>query len=182
VRSSVRKLIGVTTIAALVGLFALAGVAGAVVAPGEGAPPDPGCNYTITTTAVSPTVMSITVTGAVGGDFAGAQVSLVVNGVVGTPQPVSAGGAFSFGPLQVPIPSDISVSYSYGNKNFYTNFCIGPAGESVVRIRAAGEEVSRALAFTGSSDTTRNVLIGFAALMIGTVLVVGTRRRKNVNA
>jgi LPXTG-motif cell wall-anchored protein len=49
-----------------------------------------------------------------------------------------------------------------------------------VRVRAAGWRGS-ALAFTGSSDTTRNVLIGFAALMLGTVLVVGSRRRKHAN-
>ncbi len=112
----------------------------------------------------------------------GVLVSLVVTGVPGTPKALNPDGTFVFGPTVFAVPVDFSISYTYGNRNAYSNFCIGPGGQSVVRIRPAAAEAARALAFTGSSDTTRNVLIGFATLMLGTVLVVGTRRRKNANA
>lgn len=188
-RSSVRKLIGTTTVATIVALFGLAGVASAgVMIPGEGAPANPGCNFTVTFNTpdglvpAGATSVTATVTGAIGGNPSGVLVSLVLDGVAGTPKALNPDGTFVFGPQVISVPVDISISYTYGNKNAYSDFCIGPGGQSVVRVRAAGEVAARALAFTGSSDTTRNVLIGFAALMLGTVLVVGTRRRKHANA
>ncbi|MET0919579.1 MAG: hypothetical protein ABWY77_00095 [Acidimicrobiia bacterium] len=197
-RSSLRKLIGATTIATLVGMFGLAGVASAgIMIPGEGEPPDPGCNFVLfvqtptglvdysTFTAGLPvgTVNATVVAqGKIPTGFAGAKASLLVGGAtVSGPTAVSAvDGSFTLGPVNVAVPSDISVSYTYGNQNAYGNTCAGPGGVAVVRVRSA--EAARALAFTGSSDTTRNVLIGVAALMVGAVLVVGSRRRKHVNA
>lgn len=183
--SRVRRLIGVTVMTVVLGGIAHAGAAGAVE-PGEGAPPDPGCSFTVTvaggTVPPGATQATITVTGAIGGASSGAQVSLVLNGQPGEPVAVGPDGTFSFGPLVVSVPVDVSISYAFGNQNAYTNFCIGPGGQSVVRV-AAGEVVrARALAFTGSDDTLRNVLIGVAAVVLGTVLVVGTRRRHRVKA
>ena len=189
--SWVRKLIGVTAMAVLVASFAFAGVAaaGIMVEPGEGAPPDPGCSFTIgglDANGQAPegaTSVSITVTGTIGGDPTGVIVDLLVGGVVVESQAAAANGSFFFGPRTVPVPTDVSISYSYGNENAYTNFCIGPGGQSVVRVNPAQVTrvpAARALAFTGSDDTTRNVLIGVAAIVLGTLLVVGTRRRSRV--
>ena len=192
--SRVRKLIGVTAIAMVAGTFALAGVAGAgLMIPGEGAPPDPGCSFAVVINepggVVPPgaTTTNITVSGAIGGDFTGAEVTLLLDGIDSASQPVDpANGSFVFGPLDVNVPVDVSISYSYGNENAYTNFCIGPGGQSVIRVEAGAvarpAERARALAFTGSDDTTRNVLIGVAAVVLGTLLVVGTRRRHQVKA
>ncbi len=187
-----RKLIGVSAMALVVGAFAFAGTAGAgIMVDGEGAPPDPGCTFTVTVNDAGgvvpppPGPVNITVTGSIGGDFAGALVTLVVNGVPGAATPVDpVNGSFVFGPLSVPVPSDVSISYSFGNENAYTNFCIGPGAQSVITV-AAGTVTrapARALAFTGSDDTTRNVLIGVAAVVLGTVLVVATRRRSRIRA
>jgi hypothetical protein len=175
-------------VATIVAMFGLAGVASAgVMIPGEGAPANPGCNFTVTYNTADglvpagATSVTATITGAIGGNPNGVLVSLVLDGVAGPGKALTIpGGTFVFGPQVISVPVDISISYTYGNKNAYSDFCVGPGGQSVVRVRAG--EVARALAFTGSSDTTRNVLIGFAALMLGTVLVVGTRRRKHANA
>jgi hypothetical protein len=195
VASWVRKLIGVTATAVVAGSFALAGVAGAgiMVTPGEGAAPDPGCSFTLVinepggVVPAGATSTTITVTGAIGGDFSGALVTLVINGQAGPTTPVTADGTFAFGPLVVALPLDVSISYSFGNENAYTNFCLGPGGQSVIRVQAGtvvrpAAAAARALAFTGSNDTTRNVLIGVAAVVLGTVLVVGTRRRTRIKA
>ena len=40
----------------------------------------------------------------------------------------------------------------------------------------------RALAFTGSNNTTSFVLIGVTALIVGIVLTVGARRRSRVSS
>jgi hypothetical protein len=195
VASWVRKLIGVTATALVAGTFAFAGVAGAgiMIEPGEGAAQDPGCSFTVVINepgGVIPagaTSTTITVTGAIGGDFSGALVSLVLNGQAGPPIAVNPGdGSFVFGPLVVALPLDVSISYSFGNENAYTNFCIGPGGQSVVRVQSGAvvrpAAVARSLAFTGSDDTTRNVLIGVAAVVLGTGLVMGTRRRNRIKA
>ncbi|MET0421419.1 MAG: hypothetical protein ABW073_06920 [Acidimicrobiia bacterium] len=176
-----------TTIATLVGVIGLAGVASAGT---DLMPPNPGCKFTFTINTPggvvppAPGPVSATITGAVGGDPSGVLVSLVLNGVIGPGKALNSDGSFTFGPQDIPVPVDISISYTYGNTNAYSDVCPDPGGQSVVRVRVAGEVAARAraLAFTGSSDTTRNVLIGFAALMLGTVLVVGTRRRKHANA
>ena len=192
--SSVRKLLGVTVMAVMAGTFAFAGVAAAGtdgMPGGPTPPPDPGCSFSIVVNTPGgvvpqpPGPVSITVSGAIGGDFTGAIVTLLVDGGPADSQAVNASdGSFVFGPLNVPVPSDVSIEYSYGNENAYTNFCIGPGGQSVVRISPAAlaAAVARPLAFTGSSDTTRNVLIAIAAIVFGTLLVVGTRRRSSVKA
>ena len=78
------------------------------------------------------------------------------------------------------------MNFTFGNQNAYTAACAGVAGEVVVRVQAA--QVTRppvveaqALAFTGSSDTPMYVLIGIAAIVIGTVLVVAARRRSHLS-
>jgi hypothetical protein len=197
VASWVRKLIGVTATALVAGSLAFAGTAGAGtdgMPGGPTPPPDPGCSFTVVINepgGVVPegaTSTNITVTGAIGGDFSGALVSLLLNGSPVEEKAVNAGdGSFVFGPMQVSLPVDVSISYSFGNENAYTNFCIGPGGQSVVRVEAGAvarpaAAPGRALAFTGSDDTTRNVLIGIAAVVLGTVLVVGTRRRSRLKA
>ena len=188
-RNSVRTLIGTTTVATLVGIFGLAGVAAAGTSmPGGSTPADPGCVSAITfhtpggEIPAGATSVSATITGSIGGDPSGVLVSLVLDGVVGPAQPLSSTGTFSFGPQDIKVPIDLSITYTYGNGSSYTNVCTDPSGENVVRIRAAGASATAALAFTGSSDTTRNVLFGVAALVLGTVLVFGARRRKHIDA
>ena len=62
-------------------------------------------------------------------------------------------------------------------------------GQHLITVRGSGCELNavvtvvgagatRALAFTGSSSTLTYVLVGFAAVMFGGVLVLGTRRRR----
>ncbi|MET0627328.1 MAG: LPXTG cell wall anchor domain-containing protein [Acidimicrobiia bacterium] len=187
--SSVRKLISMTALA-LVASAALAGVASAGSMPGV-PPTSPGtCTFELSGTGVGPdgTVTSLPADVIVSGAVpAGATVvQLFVAQPFGTPlvlnQSVApVGNAYSFAPVHITVEADLSVSYLYGNENAYTTTCSGPGGLTVVRIRPAGAQAARPLAFTGSNDTMQYVLIGIAALAIGSVLVVGARRRNRVH-
>ncbi|HEX5586440.1 MAG TPA: LPXTG cell wall anchor domain-containing protein, partial [Acidimicrobiia bacterium] len=75
-----------------------------------------------------------------------------------------------------------AVNYVLRGVNAYTTSCTTVAGEVVVTIRPAGAQAARPLAFTGSNDTTQYVLIGAGLLAVGSVLVVGARRRNRVRA
>lgn len=187
--SSVRKLISMTALA-LVASGALAGVASAGSMPGV-PPASPGtCTFTLSGTGVSAdgTVTQlpadVIVSGAVPTGATVVQLfvapagqALVLNQSI-TP----VGNAYAFAPVHITVESDISVSYLFGNQNAYTTTCSGPGGLTVVRIRVAGVQAARPLAFTGSNNTLQYVLIGAGLVAVGSVLVVGFRRRNRVRA
>jgi hypothetical protein len=199
VHSSVRKITGLTILALLASSFAFASVATA-------AETDPGCAFDVTATDANGARvdlsavpggttknipasgdLQITVTGLVSGAADGTQVSLVLDGDVQAPQAVNSNGSFTIGPVAVTSPVEVGVQYSLGDGNLYTKVCVDPGGQTVVRVggasaSVAGASAARSLAFTGSSDATRNALLGLAALLLGTVLVIGTRRRKRIDA
>jgi LPXTG-motif cell wall-anchored protein len=104
-----------------------------------------------------------------------------------TPQPPDQQGPnFSF---TFTVPANVGGSISVGyvrtiDGNAYTAVCGTVAGEVAVRVEAANASrgpSAAALAFTGSSDTPSYVLIGIAAVVVGAVLVVAARRRKQVS-
>jgi LPXTG-motif cell wall-anchored protein len=179
------------TALALVASGALAGVASAGSMPGV-PPASPGtCTFTLSGTGVNAdgTVTSlpadVIVSGAV--PTGATVVQLFVAQPFGTPLVLNqsiapVGNAYAFAPVHITVESDISVSYLFGNQNAYTTTCSGPGGLTVVRIRPAGVQAARPLAFTGSNDTMQYVLIGAGLLAVGSVLVVGARRRNRVRA
>ena len=76
----------------------------------------------------------------------------------------------AWGPVDFHITSTATVSVTLAP--FYpATLCIGPASVAV-------ESAAAALPRTGSNDTKPFVLIGAALLVVGTVLVVATRRRE----
>lgn len=135
----------------------------------------------------------VTVTGTAPG---GVTVQLFVNGAVTpTAQQVLPGTSattqpFSFTFTLTTSPTTVSVNYVYDGTgeaagNAYVAGCTNGAiaGEVVSRVtvQAAGQNVARSLAFTGSNDTPTYVVIGAAAVVIGLVLVVAARRRSRVH-
>jgi LPXTG-motif cell wall-anchored protein len=122
----------------------------------------------------------------------GVTARLFVNGVAAAPAnpgdvttQLVTNNTFSLA-YNLSAAADVSVGYTFGQGNAYTAGCSTPAGATVVRVNVAVSpaNVNRpaaALAFTGSSDTPSYVLIGIAAIVLGTVLVVAARRRKQVS-
>jgi len=173
----------------LVASGALAGVASAGDMPGV-PPESPGpCSIELSGPGVSPdgVVESLPATVTVAGDVpAGAtEVQLLISTppsaapvIVQTVAPV--GLRYTFAPQLIQAESGLSVSYLFGNQNAYTTTCEGIGGLTVIRIRPAGAQAARPLAFTGSNDTLQYVLIGAGLLAVGSVLVVGARRRNRV--
>jgi len=192
VTSSVRKLISMTALA-LVASGALAGAAVAGSMPGV-PPTSPGtCTFELSGAGVGAdgVVASLPADVIVSGQVpTGATVvQLFLAQPFGTPlvlnQSVApVGNAYSFAPVHITQAADISVTFLFGNGNSYTTTCTGPGGLTVVRIRpaVAAVQAARPLAFTGSSNTTEYVLIGVGLLAVGSVLVVGARRRNRVRA
>jgi LPXTG-motif cell wall-anchored protein len=177
----------------VVAVLALASSAGALVAvdPDPSTPaPSPGpCVFNVTPTGST----TFPVIGAVvsGTAPAGVTAILFLDGVPqgvtqNSPQLVGAGGTFSFPNVTVASSSTaITVNYTYagspaqgyGPKNAYTTICASPLGDVVIRVKAE----AATLAFTGSSSNTPTyVLVGFAAIVLGLVMVVGVRRRASV--
>jgi len=185
VRSSVRKLIGMTGLALLVSAGSLAGTAAALQPPpGEGQPASPGgCTFAVSQTTPSPPPVVVSVTSLPTVDepitvqlFIN---SIVVQSIVVPAQPPAPTLPLLFTQVNLVTGDTIAVNYILRNQSTYATDCIGPGGQTVIRIAPAA---AARLAFTGSSNTMRNVLIAFSAIAIGTVLVVGTRRRNRVNA
>jgi hypothetical protein len=94
---------------------------------------------------------------------------------------VPVDGTYAFPAITLDATADFRVGFFYGNQNAYTASCTDPSGADVIRIRPAGTTVARPLAFTGSSGTTSTVLIALAAIALGVVLVVASRRRHRVD-
>jgi LPXTG-motif cell wall-anchored protein len=161
-------------------VFALGAGAGAQTTTTTAtAPPSPGpCTFSVTPSTIAANGTSVTVSGTAP---VGVTVQVFVNGaaVAGKSAVVPAGGAFSF-TVTANINDNVSVNYTYGNKNAYTTGCATALGETVVKVLQASG--STALPFTGSSDTTNMLLIAGFALVVGTVLVVGGRRRSAVRS
>jgi LPXTG-motif cell wall-anchored protein len=123
----------------------------------------------------------------------GVTVQLFIDGVAAAP--VSPGdvtsqlvtdGTWALS-YKLTTTADVSVGFTTNDGNAYTGGCTTPGGETVVRVDVAVSPAdvvrpnTAALAFTGSSDTPSYVLIGIAAIVVGTVLVVAARRRKQVS-
>jgi hypothetical protein len=191
VASSMRRLVGTATLAMLVGSFVFAGVAGAgIMIPDEGPGP---CTFEVVGSSGSATLdvgfphdVSISVTAP-----ADVDVSVFISTLpAGTPveygPETSSGAPMAFGPVQLLAPSSITAGYTTTDGSAYTATCSGPGGVAAIQVLAAAANVvdsgTRPLAFTGSDDTTTHVLIAAAAIVLGTVLVVGTRRRHRVKA
>jgi LPXTG-motif cell wall-anchored protein len=174
VRMSVRKFVGVALMG-LLGALALPMLAAGAQTTG----PPSTCTF-----AVNGTSPNFEVTGTAP---AQADVTLyftpLSTGVTGAVATQSS-TTFDF-PFTAPETGDISVGYVTTDGNAYTATCATVAGEVVVRVEVGASEATRpaatpaaALAFTGSSDTPSYVLIGIAAVVVGAVLVVAARRRK----
>jgi LPXTG-motif cell wall-anchored protein len=203
VRNAVRKFVGV----ALVGLLGalalpmLAAGAQTVTTNGstgsDGIPPDPPgvCTFSVAPNPVDAFPTQVTISG-VAPTTDNTHVVLFANGSAATVQ--GAGDIVATDPAPdgsytlkytVNAVVDLSVNFTFGNQNAYTSGCTGPGGITVVRVNVKAAEVARpatapaaqALAFTGSSDTPSYVLIGIAAIVVGGVLVVAARRRKQVS-
>jgi len=186
--SSVRRLVGAVALATLVGGIALVDAASAgTMAPEKSGP----CTYEIvgqpgitTVETDLPTTITVRVSAP-----ATAHVSVFVSPLPsGTPvefgPQVSTGAPLEFGPIAVSAPSSVTAGYTTADGSAYAASCSDPGGAAAIQVIAAGAGVNRAapLAFTGSDDTTTHVLIAAAAIVLGTVLVVGTRRRSRVKA
>ena len=186
-RSTLRRLIGVTALVMLVGATVLATTAAALTPPpGEGQPASPGTCFFAASTDTVPAgagtvsiTVSVTQLPVVDEAFT---VQLFFKGNVVQTHNVPAnvqGAPFSFAPITAQVGDTIAVNYILRGVSTYSTSCGSVAGE-VITVKAAAVT---ALAFTGSSSNTMtHVLIALAAIVFGTVLVVGTRRRNHVRA
>jgi LPXTG-motif cell wall-anchored protein len=187
VRITVRKLVGVAVVAMLAAFVATPMVAASAgTMPGVG-PPSPGfCNFTVDNTNFPNVVISGST--PVGADVVveirfqadGSPTAVLIN-----TQHLAGGGDFSFAYNTGGAAGDVTVNYTYGNKNAYVTGCTGPGGVTVVRAEAinkGGTSPQKALAVTGSNNTPSFVLIGLAALVLGFVFVMAARRRSQVNS
>ena len=185
VRNTVRKLMGVAVIGAI-GAFAASPMLPASAGTME-APASPGpCTFTVDSSAFPG---SVTVNGTVPGAdvhvnvFFQAAAGGANNIVASTDLPTGGNFSLSFAPSGL---GNVSVNYTYGNKNAYTTGCSGPGGITVEAAAVSRTNptaaTAAALAFTGSSNTPSYVLIGLAAIVLGIVLVVAARRRSHINS
>jgi LPXTG-motif cell wall-anchored protein len=182
--------VGLTLIAVL-GAFALPMVsAGAQeFVPGEGAPPTPECIVTSfePSAPVSQFPVTVTLKGTID---ASATLTLLGQTPPGSPPVVLdeqdvVAGSFSISG-SVDGPSAITLGITFGPEDAYAAACATVGGVEVFNVEAATAvrppaAAAKALAFTGSSDTPSYVLIGIAAIVVGAVLVVAARRRKQIS-
>jgi LPXTG-motif cell wall-anchored protein len=197
VRNPVRKMVGVALMAVLAALALPMLAAGAQTngsTGSDGVPPDPPGDCVILSVTPNPITAlgtQVTVTGTAPSTD-NTTVVLYANGIPATPNGAGdvvtqlvTDGTFTLKYTVTAAPVDLSVNFTFGNQNAYTSGCATPGGEVVVRVTLEAEQVAKppaaALAFTGSSDTPSYVLIGIAAIVVGTVLVVAARRRKQVS-
>lgn len=95
----------------------------------------------------------------------------------------TATGTFHSADFAVTPPVDISATFTLAGSNYATG-CANSEGLLVTRVDAevVAAQQQRALAFTGSNNTTSFVLIGVTAVIVGIVLTVGARRRSRVSS
>jgi LPXTG-motif cell wall-anchored protein len=123
----------------------------------------------------------------------GVTVVLFANGQAAEPTPnttdqtvVVVGASGQFELRYTPTATvTLSVNFITAGSNAYTAVCADNAGRTnfpvTVNANEANKPKAQALAFTGSSDTPSYVLIGIAAVVVGAVLVVAARRRRQVS-
>jgi LPXTG-motif cell wall-anchored protein len=130
------------------------------------------CDFTVTPETLPAGGGTISVKGTAPGDT---DVHITVTSSTDGTQTATAHSnatTGAWGPVDFHITSTATVSVTLAP--FYpATFCIGPASVSVESAAA-----STALPRTGSNDTKPFVLIGVALLVVGTVLVIATRRRE----
>jgi LPXTG-motif cell wall-anchored protein len=164
---STRRLLAIFAIAAF-GALAWGGATAGAQTTTTTAAPVFTCSYDLSSTALAAGGGPVTVSGIAPADT---DVHVLVNGVDQLPPAHSdpTTGAFS---KVVTITTTSTIQVTLG-ANYLTTVCVGPASVSVESAAAAA-----ALPRTGSNDTKPFVLIGVALLVVGTVLVIATRRRE----
>lgn len=129
------------------------------------------CTFSVPTTTLAAPGGSVTVSGTAPGS---AFVRVFVNGVeAATTTAASGTGAWSVN-VVITATSEVTVALD----GYPTTPCSGVGGQGVF---VGGISATKNLSLTGSSATRQLVLIGIAALSIGIVLVVGSRRRLHVH-
>ena len=167
-----RRLLVIVGIVTL-GAFVVGGtaIAGAQTAPTTTTIPFT-CDFTTTPATLGPTGGSVSVSGTAPADT---DVHVTVqNSTEGTQTATSHSNASgNWGPVSFNITSTATVTVTLAP--FYpATICVGPAS---VAVEAAA--ASTALPRTGTNDTKPFVLIGAAAVLVGLVLVVASRRRQH---
>ncbi|MFI5047452.1 MAG: LPXTG cell wall anchor domain-containing protein [Acidimicrobiia bacterium] len=152
---------------------------------GEGQPASPGvCTFAVAPLApdgsLQPGSVTVSVTALPTIDES-LTVQLFLNGAVTQSRAVSPPPALpvTFTPINVITGDSIAVNYILRGVSTYSTVCATVEGQTAIRV--GGIQAAR-LAFTGSSNTSTMVLVAVAAMVLGLVLVVGTRRRRHVNA
>ena len=181
-----RRLIAVLALSTLLVMVVLASSAVALTPPpGQGRPASPGvCQFAIApvdaTGAVGPGSVTVSVIALPTIDES-LLVQLFVNGSVAQSRSVTPPPALPvvFAPITVVTGDTISANYILRGVSTYSTVCATASGQTVVRV--GGAQATR-LAFTGSSNTSTMVLVAVSALALGTVFLVGARRRRGVNA
>jgi len=173
---NVRKLLVITGIAML-GAFLVGGtsIAGAQTPPTTTTTIPFTCDFTTTPATLGPAGGTVSVSGTAP---ANTDVHVTVqNATEGTQTKTvtSDSTTGNWGPVDFNITSTASVTVTLAP--FYpATTCVGPAE---VAVEAANAAQTQALPRTGSNDTKPFVLVGAAAVLVGLVLVVASRRRNN---
>jgi LPXTG-motif cell wall-anchored protein len=156
---------GITAMTALVGAGIVAAPAGAQAQAQVFT-----CTFSVSATDLAAGGGPVQVSGFAPADT---KVHVLVNGVEqATAQSSKTDGAW--GPVTVTITttSDVRVTIE---QDYPATPCIGPGGTDVQRVTVAG---TKALATTGSNNTTTYVLVGVVLLVTGLALAIAARRRE----
>jgi LPXTG-motif cell wall-anchored protein len=150
-------------------------VAVAVVASGPpaGAADRAACSFTVTSAGAG--LVDIAGRAEVPDVF----VKAFVNGSLAATTQADASGDFAMAGVHGSTTDTISVSYGPTPTSAYPTTSCDPVHVSSEVIVSPAQVSAASLAFTGSSDTSSLVLAGLAAALVGTVLVVVTRRRRS---
>jgi LPXTG-motif cell wall-anchored protein len=128
-----------------------------------------GCSFTVTGTVAPGETVSIQGTGF----QPDAELPVSVNGTVVATVVIQNGGVLP--PTDITIPADAEFPI------VITVPCSGGPGSGTATSTFSDPGVEDALAATGS-DASNYVAIGLAALVVGGVLVLGSRRRSALSA
>jgi LPXTG-motif cell wall-anchored protein len=147
-------------------LGVLAAVAIPVASAGAQTTTTGSCSFTVTPTTLPPGGGTVTVSGTAP---AGSTITIFKNGGADGTTTAAANGSWS---IVVSVTTTTDITASFG-----TNYPPAACGAAVrVVVQAA---VSRPqLAVTGSSNTSTYVIAAVAAIALGAVFVVGSRRRR----
>ena len=155
-----RKVVGVLVFAIL------AGVALPLASAGAQTTTTGSCTFAVTPTTLPSGGGSVTVSGTAP---AGSTITVFKNGVADGTTTTATNGSWSI-VVSVKATTDITVSFG-------TNYPPAACAPGPVRV-TVGAAAAQQLAFTGSSNTWTYVLAALAAIALGTILVVGVRRRR----